>query len=431
MAKEKETLGKAIDEVIGALEPLDAGARATANERRVKNLLFVLALAFVLVICCTSHTKTKASAPANPVSIGLDLMTVSQEEKTVEQVRKNIQVLRGLPDWQLFPVMNFIGDSLGVHCDYCHVTTGTDPGTGREIWLYERDDKTEKIRGREMIKMVLEINKTRFGGNQVVTCYSCHRGTTRVERVVPLPPVDFTMPRTERMGPAPLSAEQILSNYLKAVGGRDAGAKFKTIVYTGIVERSQGRTNAAWQQILPTAREITVKGPDKYLGKITTPQGVILQGIDGAVGWVRDNNGSRQLTAAQVEQAKQSAALFHAIKVAEQPAQMRVLGLEKLGDRDAYLVAVTTGPQTTRKYFFDAQTGLLLRRITTMDTMFVPLPEQVDFEDYRDVGGVKLPFTIRTSGLAAFTTATYRFADVRLNVVVDDAVFKMPARQKE
>jgi hypothetical protein len=122
--------------------------------------------------------------------------------------------------------------------------------------------------------------------------------------------------------------------------------------------------------------------------------------------------------------------LYQPIKVAEQPAQMRVLGLEKQGDRDVYVVAVTTGPQTTRKYFFDAQTSLLLRRITTTSTMLAPLPEQVDFEDYRDVGGLKLPFMIRTSGVAAFTTATRRFTDIRLNLVIDDSVFKMAVSQK-
>ena len=156
-----------------------------------------------------------------------------------------------------------------------------------------------------------------------------------------------------------------------------------------------------------------------------------MQGIDGAVGWVRDNNGSRQLAAAELEQVKQTAALYHTIKVTEQPAQLTVLGVEKMGDRDAYVVAVTTGPPVTSRYFFDAQTGLLLRRITMTSTMLAPLPEQVDFEDYRDVGGVKLPFTIRTSGVAAFTTRTRRFADIRLNVVVDDSVFKMPAGQKQ
>ena len=103
--------------------------RDQINRRRFKNLFFVLAWAFTLTICCTSYFKTAASAPADPVSNGLGVMQVSQQEKTVEQVRKNIQVLKGLPDSQLFPVMNFIGDSLGVHCDYCHVTLGADPRT--------------------------------------------------------------------------------------------------------------------------------------------------------------------------------------------------------------------------------------------------------------------------------------------------------------
>jgi hypothetical protein len=37
--------------------------------------------------------------------------------------------------------------------------------------------------------------------------------------------------------------------------------------------------------------------------------------------------------------------------------------------------------------------------------MIGPLPEQIDFDDYRDVDGVKLPFVIRTSNAAPFDTA--------------------------
>ncbi len=396
------------------------------NKSRVTSLLFVLATTFVL-ITSTAYIQTKASAPGDAVP--KEIVQVPQPEKPVEQVRKNIQVLQGLPDSQLFPVMNFIGDSLGVHCDYCHVRQGTDPKTGRDIWLYESDDKTEKIRGRQMIKMVQDLNKTSFGGEQKITCYSCHRGRTRVERVVPLPPVDFTLPKTDRQ-PTLLSAEQILSNYIKAVGDEN-GTNFKTISYKAIVERSQGRTNAVWQQILPTTQEITIKEPDKYLLKVTLPQGISMQGIDGTVGWVSSNNGPTiQLGAAELQQLKEIAALYQPLKVSEQAAQMRVLGLEKLGDRDVYVVAVATGPLTTRKYFFDAKTSLLLRRTTTTNTMLAPLPEQVDFEDYRDVGGLKLPFIIRTSGLAAFTTATRKFTDIKLNRAIDDLVFKMPGSRK-
>src|SRR5215217_4293402 len=110
-------------------------------------------------------------------------------DKPVEQVRKNIQVLKGLPDSQLFLLMNFVGDSLGVNCDYCHVKGEKNPQTGEDTWLWERDDKREKAVGRDMMRMVLELNRTRFNREAVVTCYTCHRGSTRPERMAPVRPV--------------------------------------------------------------------------------------------------------------------------------------------------------------------------------------------------------------------------------------------------
>ena len=388
------------------------------NTNKWRVTTFLLASAFPLVICHTSRTNidgdaTGASLPA--------LVQTSPQEKTVEQARPNIQVLKGLPESQLYPIMWFIRASLGVPCDYCHVKQGPERDKG---WLWDRDDKPQKARAREMMRMVMDINKNSFGGNQVVTCYSCHRGTTRPEQMVPLPPL-FESPNTARNAEAKpaatVTAEQILNTYIKAIGGQDAAAKLKTIIYTGSIQRSEGRTDAV---------EITMKGTDKFLVKLKTAQGTFVQGIDGAAGWVKDNNGSRQLASADVEQVKQRAVVYSAFKVAEPPAQMKVLGLEKLGDRETYVLAVTTGPKTTRKYLFDAQTGLLLRMVTTKQTMLVPLPEQMDFEDYRDLGGVKLPFTIRTSDVDVFSPATRKFTDIKLNVAVDDSVFKMPANQK-
>lgn len=378
---------------------------------------FLLASAFPMVICLTS----RATIDANARDIFPALVQTSQPQKTVEQARPNIQVLKGLPESQLYPVMWFIRASLGVACDYCHVKQGPEIDKG---WLWDRDDKPQKIRAREMMRMVIDINKTSFGGNQIVTCYSCHRGTTRPEQIVPLPPPFMspnTPPNAQAKPAAPVTAEQILNTYIKAIGGQDAASRLKTIVYTGSIQRSEGRNDAV---------EITMKGTDKYLVTRKTAQGTLVQAIDGAAGWVKDNNGSRQLSGADVEQVKQRAVVYRSIKVAEPPAQMRVLGLEKVGDRDAYVLGLTTGPNTTRKYFFDAQTGLLVRMVTTKQTMLVPLPEQMDFEDYRDVGGVMLPFTIRTSDVDVFSPATRKFTDIKVNVVVDDPVFRMPANQK-
>src|SRR5205814_1944641 len=150
---------------------------------------------------------------------------------------------KGLPESQLFMVMNSIGQSLGVHCDYCHVKNGTDPKTGENNWIWESDEKQKKVVARQMMKMVLDINKVNFGGGQTVTCCSCHRGETGVARVVPLPPRDFTVARPDKNEAALPTAEQILKKYIAAVGGENIVTKFKTLLMKGTLERLQGRND--------------------------------------------------------------------------------------------------------------------------------------------------------------------------------------------
>src|SRR5690349_12213892 len=234
----------------------------------------------------------------------------AQQEKTVEQTRKNIQVLKGLPESQLFPVMNFIGQSLGVHCDYCHVKNGTDPKTGEDNWVWESDEKQKKLAARGMMKMVLDINKANFGGGQTVTCYSCHRGETGVAGVIPSPPRDFAVAGTDKNQAALPTAEQILKKYIVAVGGEQMVAKVKTVVMKGTLERARGRNADRSLNIAQDAVEITLKGPDKYLVRMTTAQGVLLQCINGTVAWISSKDGSRQLSADDLERVKRVPARY-------------------------------------------------------------------------------------------------------------------------
>ncbi|HJQ25190.1 MAG TPA: c-type cytochrome [Blastocatellia bacterium] len=390
-----------------------------ARNRCAKRVVFFVAFFLVLIAWDTSRTTTSAGA----------LPTFSQG-KTAEQTHKNIQVLKDLPESQLFLVMNAIGGSLGVHCDYCHVNKGTDPKTGNEIWVWESDDKQKKIVARQMMKMVLDINKSNFGGSQTVTCYSCHRGGTSVAREVPLPPRDYGAARPGENEAALPTAEQILNKYVAAVGGENAWAKVKTVVMKGTLERPRGRSADRSLIIGQDAVEVTMKGPDKYLAKITTPQGVITQCVNGTVAWVSSNNGSQQLSADDLERAKRVPARYGIIKVTEAPERMKVIGTEIIGGREAYVVATRIDANRVNRYFFDKQTGLLVRQITTTETMLTPLLEQVDFEDYRDMNGVKLPFTVRTADVASFDTARRRFTEIKLNVAVEDGVFNMPAAPK-
>jgi len=342
--------------------------------------------------------------------------------KTADQTRKNIQVLKGLPEPQLFLVMNFVAASLGVQCNFCHVQKGKDPNTGLTNWVWESDDKPEKQTARRMMQMVLSIkanNKVDFRENEV-TCYTCHRGQRQPVGLPPMPLArsghEDPSDTTASARPTLPSVDQIFSKYFEAVGG-SAVTGTKTLVLKGKREASQDRT---WPN------EITLAIPDKFLIVATTPDGAVRQIVNGDKGWVMNGANVRNLTPAEALQAKGGwSELFNIVKV-KRSQNMRVVGVEPVGKRDAYLLERPTD-STTERYYFDSQTGLLLRKMTISKTVLMPFPDQVDFEDYRDVDGVKVPFTIRYSAIDTYNSWTRTFTEIKRNAVVEDSLFAMPA----
>src|SRR6185295_19402000 len=162
--------------------------------------------------------QTPASTPATPPP------QTAAGEKTVEQVQKNIQVLNGLPQSQLVPVMNYMGSSLGVKCTFCHVKNG-------DKWDFVSDAKPEKGSAREMIKMVQGINKGNFKGNPTIGCFTCHRGSEHPARVPQLPiaaPTPFAEAAETAPKATPPTADQILAKYTAALGGSAVIEKLKT-----------------------------------------------------------------------------------------------------------------------------------------------------------------------------------------------------------
>jgi hypothetical protein len=79
----------------------------------------------------------------------------------------------------------------------------------------------------------------------------------------------------------------------------------------------------------------------------------------------------------------------------------------------------------TEQLQFDRETGLLLRRNVTTATGLAGLPEQVDYSDYRDVNGLKVPFNVRYVTWNSVFAA--KFTDVKLNAPVGDDLFAKPA----
>jgi outer membrane lipoprotein-sorting protein len=341
-------------------------------------------------------------------------------DKPVEQVRKNIQVLKGLPDSQLFLVMNFVGDSLGVHCDYCHVKGAKNPQTGDDTWLWEKDDKREKLVGRDMMRMVLDLNRNKFNREAVVTCYTCHRGSTRPERMAPLPPWDFAkdalQPQPKKVLPA---AQEVVAKYLSAVGSHRQDVLSKSFVMRGAVERVE-RANASGPI------EIVFKHPGKARITETNASGVVTRGTNGTTAWFQTAKGVTPITGDRLKPSIASVAIFDPIKIPDSMTRATVDGITRVNDRDTYLVTIDDDATQSTQFFFDVENGLLLRRVKVTHTVLGPLNVQWDFSDYRDVNGLKLPFIIRTSDVAAFDTTVRRFSEIKIDPSLDDSVFDMP-----
>ena len=356
------------------------------------------------------------------------VVTAQQEDKPVEQVQKNIQVLKGLPSSQLLPVMHFMRTSLGVRCDYCHVA---------ENGKYWMDDKPAKQTARRMLEMVSNINKNNFGGQPIVTCNTCHRGSTKPIGVPAIGQgtfTDTTRADDDAQVFAPLpTADHVFDNYIKALGGSDAVGKVKTRVTKVTLLRpkliNSGTPKAAMLNRGETwTMETFQKVPNKYLAVVTTPGGVISQGFNGTVGWIKTARDQRQMTTVELAWIQRQADLYDSLKLKDRYSNATVTAREKLGDHEVYVVNARSVENKAERLYFDVKTGFLIRRIVFTEIKLGLDPEQTDYEDYRVVDGVWLPFTVRTSYLDDNHYGTTRvFTEVKQNVTLDDKRFDPPA----
>jgi photosynthetic reaction center cytochrome c subunit len=373
---------------------------------RLASLIAAIGTAFIFAFNHTSAQNPQTATGGAPPT-----------EPTVEQTQKNIQALKGLPESQLIPVMNYMAASLGVRCNFCHVNKD---GT----WDYPSDEKPEKKTAREMIVMLTGVNKNTFRGTPEVSCYTCHRGRTQVVHTLSMPlptPEPRPSPAASPTGPQTPNptAEQILDKYYQALGGAAAIDKLKSRVMKGTLTTNNG---------VEVGYELNQSGPDSVLAILTTAQaGVIERAVNGSVGWEKNSRGVRDLGREEIFYLRRYPDIYKDIKLKDQFTRINFNGKPKIDGRDVYVLRGTTTAGKRETLYFDVETGLLVRRSTSTATLVGTIPEQVDFADYREVDGLKLPFTIRVSAIDPNFSVVRKFTEIKLNVTIDPKRFNKPA----
>jgi len=356
------------------------------------------------------------------MSLTLTAQTAVQEKPLMaEQVFKNVKVMKGVPVGEFMDTMGFFAASLGLNCVFCHVPESL------ENWDKFAEDVPRKNAARQMILMVNAINKNNFGGRRALTCYSCHRGAER-PKVIPSLADQYSVPTEDpneveivKDAPPGPSADEILSKYIQALGGERLASM------TSFVGKGTYEGYDSYHEKVPM--EIYAKAPGQRSVVVHAQNGDTTTTFDGREGWVAAYDKPVHLlpllAGSELDGARFDADLCFPSRIQQALSQLKAgFPVTSIDDKEVHVIqGIATGGSRIKLYF-DSQTGLLARQVRYTNTIVGTIPQQIDYSDYRDVGGVKMPF----QWIVTWTDGQSKFQlnDVQPNVPIDSAKLAKP-----
>lgn len=211
------------------------------------------------------------------------------------------------------------------------------------------------------------------------------------------------------------TAKVIIQNYLKAVGGNAAIQKQTTKYMKGTIEMSP--------MGIKGTSETWMAAPNKMLSKANIAGiGEIIEAFDGTKGWSSNPiQGSRMKEGEELLQTKILSDFYGDINFEKNYPKMQVKGIEKLGNKEVYVVIATPQDLPSETFYFDKKSGLLLKRDATYISPEGKMITETTFDDYRDVDGIKLAFKSVTKN-PQFEIITI-ITEIKHGVKIDDSIF--------
>jgi len=406
--------------------------RLGAEKMRIRSRRLVFAAAGTAFACLAG------------VGVGMGQTASTGRPQTSEQAFKNIQALRGIPVDDFMGTMGIMTSALGFDCADCHTGAGTD----KVDWAY---DTPRKVTARKMVKMVATINHDNFGGAQLVTCWSCHRGRDRplvtpaMENVYGFPPYETDDLFSQADGqPSPTV---ILEKYIEAVGGAQRLAGLTSFVAKGTSVGFGGFGGGGQVQVFakaPNQRTLLIEFKDD------PDRGDSVRSFNGRIGWIKtplavlteyqvsggDLDGARldaQLSfPGQIKQALSNWRVGVPATIDDLPGPSSQTSQQPnivVGQNREVQVVQGSGPGgLIATLYFDKASGLLVREVRYGKSPIGRVPTQVDYGDYRDVGGIKMPFRLIFAWMGG--RDSIQLSEIQTNVPIDDANFGRPSLMK-
>jgi hypothetical protein len=366
--------------------------------------VFVAATVVLTGLLLQAAVRAQGAPPADTVPLS-------------DEVFRSVQILKGIPVDTFFESMGMFASAMGNDCTFCHV---------KEAYFDKSQfaQVTPRMqRARQMLLMMGDLNDRYFAGRTGVTCFTCHRGSQS-----PISEPDLSIQYGEpyedpnaRDFPVDtrVTADQIFDKYLQALGGAAKLSALTSYTARGMYE---GFDTAFEQRPV----ELYAKAPNQQTMVVHLATGASTRVFDGKNGWMAGGDTPvplLTLTEGNLDRARLEAIGAFPAGLRQTFPRWRV-GRTAIDGKEVRLVQGMGAAQALANFYFD-DAGLLVRFVRWTRTPVGFIPTQVDYADYRDVNGVKVPFDRKVT--QTYMQAHVIITDVQANAPIEASRFAKPA----
>jgi predicted Zn-dependent peptidase len=204
--------------------------------------------------------------------------------------------------------------------------------------------------------------------------------------------------------PDGLTAETVIKNYVKAIGGEDNLRKVNSTLMNAemTIPGAPFKPKATIKQMSPNmfSMEVVAEG----MGTL------MKQNFDGENGYMEQQGRKIPMDDATLSSRKSTKGLFEELFM--EPSSLSLESMTAIEGTDVYKIKVTKDDKSSFRYY-DAQTGYLVRTEETNEAQGQSITTVTDYSNYKEVGGVMMPYTMKvTTGPQSFVFET---TDAKVN----------------
>jgi zinc protease len=220
--------------------------------------------------------------------------------------------------------------------------------------------------------------------------------------------------------PANVTADAVYKKYIDAIGGEKALAAIKNIKTVSTSSFQGIPLTITEMKKMPSMMKSEIVGTMQ--GQTMTLQKQVLKATSG----YREMQGQKaNLSDDEVATLKEEADIDRDLHPEKYGVKRSIKGIEAINGADAYKVEAVNSRNKTTTEYYDVKTGLLLRKVTAVETPQGTVNQVVDYADYKEAAGgngYKVAFTVSESGAGPTIVAKVQSAVV--NGTIADSEFE-------